>query len=119
MTEFTRRTTFVSLLVLLVVSGASILATGAEDDDGTTASKVRPAYRTMFRHEVDVLGGYEEGKVLRVNSTEALQAGLNRLAEQGWELVAVEGGRSVPVTGPHQGKLLYPPVYIFRNSKDH
>lgn len=107
-------TQFAVLAVLLLIAmGLPHFAAQAE-------SKIRQpdeiTYRTMFRQEIDQLGGYEKDKPLRVNSTEWLEAGLNKMSDDGWELVAVEGGRSVPITGPNQMKFIYPPVYIFRRS---
>lgn len=111
MNRTTQLAVFVALLLITI--GLPDFSAQAENDskpvDETT-------YRTMYRHEIDQLGGYEKDKPLRVNSTEWLQAGLNRMSADGWKLVAVEGGRSVPITGPNQMKFIYPPVYIFLRS---
>jgi hypothetical protein len=110
----TRTSQLLSLIVLvaLLTSGIFLLSSSADDSD--VGISIKSVYRTMFRHEIDELGGHEKGKSLRANSTEALQAGLNKLSGEGWQLVAVEGGRSVPVPGPNQMTIIYPPVYIFR-----
>lgn len=101
--------------VALVTLSSSFVPIRA-DDQAENPSVVASEYRTMFRHEVDELGGLEEGKLPRVNSTESLQAGLNKLSSDGWELVAVEGGRRVSLTGPGNPTANYPPVYIFRRT---
>ena len=99
-----------------MTSGISVLSSSAEENVDGAAVTAKPTYRTMFRHEIDELGGHEKDKLLLVNSTDALQAGLNILSADGWELVAVEGGRNVPITGPGEAKVIYPPVYIFRRA---
>lgn len=103
-------------IVVLVTSGTSGLSTWADDIAEVAAVTEQLTYRTMFRHEVDELGGHEKGQLLRINSTAALQAGLNKLSADGWELVAIEEGRIVPLSGPHEAKVHYPPVYIFRRT---
>ena len=115
MIKRTKLLAFVAVLVL-VTSGISILSSWADDNLEEASVTAKLTYRTMFRHEVDELGGHEEGKLLRVNSTESLQAGLNKLSTDGWELVAVEGGRNLPLTGAGDPKAIYPPVYIFRRT---
>lgn len=116
----TKNTQVFSLVAILVVatSMVAVLSSRADDNAGDAAVKTSPTYRPMFRHEIDQLGGHEKDTLLRINSTEALEAGLNKLSADGWELVAVEGGRTVPLSGPHEPKAVYPPVYIFRRSGD-
>ena len=56
-----------------------------------------------------------DGKLPANHSDEkALERGLNLLYADGWELVAVEGGRMRTFNGGRDASLEIPPSYIFR-----
>lgn len=112
----TRTSQLLSLIVVGALLTSEIFLLSSSADESAGGGVKASVYRTMFRYETDELGGHERGKILRANSTEALQTGLNKLSGEGWQLIAVEGGRSVPLTGPDQMTVIYPPVYIFRQA---
>lgn len=113
----TKQPIVLAAIVLMVALGMSALSTEADDSPEIADVTASPAYRTLFRHEVEERGGHEKGALLRLNSTKTLQAGLNQLSADGWELVAVDGGRSLPLSGPNEMKANYPPVYIFKRAE--
>ena len=99
----------ITAIVVACMSGALALTSVAQEQE-----PAKGPYRTMFRHEIDELGGHEKGKLLPVNSTDSLQAGLNTLHADGWELVAVESSRRIKLGLPGDATAVYAPVYIFR-----
>ncbi|REJ83703.1 MAG: hypothetical protein DWQ34_14910 [Planctomycetota bacterium] len=72
-----------------------------------------PVYKVMARLEIDKLG--LDGELPPNHSYEpSLERGLNLLAAEGWELVAVEGGRMRTFNGKGDASLNIHPTYIFR-----
>ena len=104
-----------ALAAMSLILGSSAFMVSSNADD--SADEPKQTYRTLLRFEVDQMGGRDKSQLQPIRDTEALRKGLNLLADEGWELVAVEGGRSLPVTGPAGTMVHYPPVYIFKRSQ--
>jgi hypothetical protein len=106
-----------SLLVFLALYFAATVVvhnSTAQNSDQDAASTPK-IYRVMERLEIDKLG--LDGKLPPNDSDqEALERGLNLLYADGWELVAVEGGRMRTFNGGGDAALVIPPSYIFRQS---
>jgi hypothetical protein len=71
-----------------------------------SAPQESPA-RTKWEYRVLTKTGYEESK---------LEAKLNQLGDQGWELVAIETAFAEPDPRP-DGQVIIPPVYYLKRSK--
>ncbi len=103
---------FLLALSVIATFSVSVFVSSAADEQ-IDKSDVG-AYMTMYRGKIDVLGGHSDETSLSLVSTKALATGLNKLAADGWELFAIEPGRTVPLTGPAGSTKTYQPVYVFR-----
>jgi cytochrome c556 len=104
-------------IVPLASFGVSALTTQADESADEHKVTAHLPYRTMRREEVEELGGAEKDKK-RPYDAKAVEAGLNRLHADGWELVAVEGGRTFTTLGQGQAVIEQPSIYIFRRTRN-
>lgn len=72
-------------------------------------------YRAIERLEIDKLG-LEEKLPANHSDEKALERGLNIMTADGWDLVAVEGGRMRIFNGGGDAALHIQPTYIFRRA---
>ncbi|WP_417383395.1 hypothetical protein [Gimesia sp.] len=97
---------------VLTIATASIAYSLAAEPKAEPVSPPQ-VYKVLPRLEIDKLG--LDGKLPPNQSYEpSLERGLNILASQGWELIAVEGGRMRTFNGGGDASLNIHPTYIFR-----
>ncbi len=106
-----------SLLACLFLSFATIFVVqNSTAQNSTDSASPQKVYRVIERLEIDKLG--LDGKLPANDSDEkALERGLNLLYADGWELIAVEGGRMRTFNGGGDAALVIPPSYIFCRSE--
>jgi hypothetical protein len=101
-------------IVLALILGVTTMLL-AQETDKVASSPLHATYKALERIDIDILGG-KTNKSYMLKSTD-LTNGLNKLSEDGWGLVAIEPGRTHPITGPGGATLSHPPTYIFRKIK--
>lgn len=111
-----RITLLSTIIVLTLGAGAFIMA---QDAPETVADPAPGTYRALERDEIEAMGRGDDEKPPHpfYNDTKALTQGLNKLARDGWELIAIEGGRTRQLgDGTPPASRTFPATYIFRKA---
>jgi hypothetical protein len=105
-----------TVIVAIAVVGVALLA---KSSNTTKVLASEGPYKALTRGDIEEIGRDkgEEPPGADSNNTAQLTKGLNRLATRGWEMVAIEPGRTHPVGGPVGTTLTWPPTYIFKSGK--
>jgi hypothetical protein len=86
-----------TVLALILAAGVvGVLlqsAPSTAQKDPPKAQRARWEYRAVSEHDIDKIGGFELGKT--PYESKFLEAGLNKLGEDGWELVQAGRGTGV------------------------
>ncbi len=107
----------VTATVLLAggISTFLLAQSGSEPSRAVEAPKL--SYKAWERAEIEILGGNDEAKQKTLIDNDALTQGLNKLAEDGWQLIAIEQRHTRPITGPKGTTYSNPATYIFTRTE--
>lgn len=106
-----------SVGIAAVIGLSTMLLAQAPQDRPKSGPSGNVTFKALERAEIEGLGGNEEAAKSVVINNDALTAGLNKLGEDGWQLIAIEQRHTRPITGPKGTTCSNPATYIFQRGE--